>query len=55
MQPRDYTVIRIDGDYAVLKEQMSGEEILVAMALLPDETDEGIKLHWEDMIYTVIG
>jgi len=28
--------------------------LLMARALLPDETDEGTMLHWENFIYTVI-
>ena len=38
MEPRTYKVTKIDGDYAHL----------------PDETDEGTMLHWENFIYTVI-
>jgi hypothetical protein len=55
MEPKDYKVIRIDGDYAVLKELKTGEEMLIARALLPDETDEDSFLHWEDLVYTVTG
>ena len=46
----------IDGDYARLirTDDGSGDEILVAMALLPDETDEGSALLYENMEYTVI-
>jgi len=55
MEPKDYKVIKIDGDYAVLKELKSNEEMLIARALLPDETDEGSFLHWENLIYTVTG
>ena len=29
-------------------------DLLMARALLPDETDEGTMLHWENFIYTVI-
>ncbi|MBR6102721.1 MAG: hypothetical protein IKP95_09850 [Ruminococcus sp.] len=53
MEPKDYKVVRIDGDYAHLCDKSTGEEILVAMALLPDETDEGMILHWEDLCYSV--
>lgn len=51
-----YKVVRIDGDYARLirTDDGSGDEILVAMALLPDETDEGSALLYENMEYTVI-
>lgn len=55
LEPKDYKVIRLDGDYAVLKELKSGEEMLIARALLPDETDEGSLLHWENLVYTVSG
>lgn len=56
MGPFEYVVIRIDGDYAVLKRtDIAGEDtILVARALLPDETDEGTRLLWENLEYTVI-
>ena len=49
-----YVVKQIDGDYAHLVNVSSGEEILVAMALLPQETDEGLTLLWEDFTYKVI-
>lgn len=50
----EYEVARIDGDYAHLKNKSNGEEILVAMALLPEETDEGITLIYENFTYTAI-
>lgn len=49
-----YTVRQIDGDYAHLTDISSGEEILVAMALLPIETDEGDTLEYKDFQYTII-
>ena len=48
MEPRTYRVTKIDGDYAHLLNVDTGED------LLPDETDEGTMLHWENFIYTVI-
>ena len=54
MGARDYIVIKIDGDYAVLKDADTGTEINVARALLPEETDEGVRLRWEDLEYTVL-
>ncbi len=54
MEPKDYKVSRIDGDYAHLSDLSDGSDILVALALLPEETDEGVILHWENMVYTVI-
>ena len=56
MGPYEYIVIRIDGDYAVLKRTDidSEDTVLVARALLPEETDEGTRLLWENLEYTVI-
>lgn len=56
MGPFEYVVIRIDGDYAVLKRtDVEGEDtILVARALLPEETDEGTRLLWENLEYTIL-
>lgn len=53
MEPKDYKVEKLDGDYAHLRDISSGEQILVARALLPEETDEGMMLHWEDLCYSV--
>ena len=53
MEPKDYTVIKIDGDYAVLKDTATGVELPIARALIPEETDEGMKLHWENFEYTI--
>ncbi|MBQ8826917.1 MAG: hypothetical protein IJ007_07480 [Oscillospiraceae bacterium] len=57
MGPYEYKVIRIDGDYAhLLRTDISTDDtITVARALLPDEIDEGTKLLWENLEYTVIG
>jgi len=56
MGPFDYIVTRIDGDYAHLKriDIESSDDLLVARALLPFETDEGTKLHYEFGLYTVL-
>jgi len=35
MEEKYYTVVRIDGEYAYLKEDGSTEELFIAMALLP--------------------
>ena len=53
MQPVVYTVRQINGDYAMLLSE-SGVENMVAMALLPPETDEGVKLLWKDFSYSVL-
>lgn len=48
-----YKVQKIDGDYAHLINIETGEDILVAIALLPDETDEGVLLNWENFEYSL--
>lgn len=52
----DYIVVQIDGDYAHLKRLDLPEEEpkLVARALLPDETAEGSRLHYEMLQYTLL-
>ena len=53
MEPHTYKVIKIEGEYATLKDSDSGEELFIAMFLLPEETDIGVTLRYEDLIYTV--
>lgn len=53
MGPIIYKVAKIDGDYAHLINIENYEDNLVAMALLPEETDEGMLLRWENFVYTV--
>ena len=45
MEDRFYTVVRIDGDYAVLLPDggTAEDEFPVARALLPAEADEGVR------------
>ena len=43
----------ISGDYATLVDE-TGEEIVVAMALLPSGIDEGAKLLYENMEFDII-
>ena len=56
MEPKDYTVVRIEGEYAYLVADgdASSTELFIAMALLPPETDVGVRLHYEMLEYTVI-
>lgn len=54
MEPVNYTVRRIDGDYAVMVSD-EGVENTVARALLPLETDEGTRLRWENFSFTILG
>ena len=56
MEPRDYTVIRIEGEYAYLRadDAPTDEALFIAMALLPAEVDVGTRLHYEMFSYTII-
>lgn len=48
----EYIVKEIDGDYAILR-TAEGIENRVAMALLPEETDIGVKIVFEDFAYSI--
>ena len=54
MEPRDYTVVKIEGEYATLKEDSTAEELFIAMALLPFGIDVGTRLHYEMLEYTIV-
>lgn len=56
MEPMDYIVEKIDGDYAYLKrcDVPAQDSLLVARALLPQEIEEGTKLHYENLCYEII-
>ena len=56
MEPKDYAVSRIEGEYAYLHD-LSGacaDDLFVALALLPMGVDVGTKLHFEMFEYSVI-
>lgn len=52
--PKDYTVKKIEGEYATLVTK-EGEELFIAMALLPEGVDIGTRLHYEALEYTIVG
>ena len=54
--PIEYTVARIDGDYAYLQRLDRPQEELkcVARALLPPAIAEGTMLHYEMMEYRMV-
>ena len=56
MEPKDYVVVKIEGEYAYLREigASAADDIFIALALLPMGTDIGTKLHCEFFQYTVI-
>ena len=53
MEPKDYIVKKIEGEYAYLLDEQ-GEELFIAMYLLPPNTDVGSKLHYEMFTYTLL-
>lgn len=54
MEPMDYTVIRIEGEYATLQNEADSCEVFIALALLPPGTDLGSRLHFENFEYELI-
>ena len=57
MEPKDYIVTKIEGEYAYLREignNNSDDDIFIALYLLPMGIDVGTKLHCEMLQYTVI-
>ena len=54
METRYYTLTRIDGEYAYLKEKDSDNEIFIALALLPEGADIGSELKCEMFEYTLL-
>ncbi len=53
MEPKNYTVLKIEGDYAILKEDETGAEVFIALALLPEGVDEGTRLRYEMFSYSM--
>ena len=56
MEPKDYVVVKIEGEYAYLQDVAAPDmqELFIAMALLPPNVDVGTRLHYEMLTYTVI-
>ena len=52
MEKKYYTVSRIEGEYAYLRDGESGEELFIAMALLPMGCDVGTRLVYENFGFT---
>lgn len=49
-----YTLKRIEGDYAYLTRDSDGEELFIAMALLPPGCDEGSRLKQEMLEFVLL-
>lgn len=54
MKPKDYIIKKIEGDYAMLEDINDKSEVFIAMSLLPDGVDIGVKLHCENFEYEII-
>ena len=56
MEPKNYIVTKIEGEYAYLREidGASDDEIFIALALLPLGIDVGSRLRWEMFTYTLV-
>ncbi len=54
MEPHDYIVANFDGEYVILKDKDSNEELFIAAALLPVGIDIGTELHYENLSYEIV-
>lgn len=54
MEPIIYSVKNIEGEYAILTDEKKGEELFIAMALLPPGIDVGKKLLYKDFQYELL-
>ncbi len=55
METKYYTLTKIEGEYAYLTDKESGNEVFIALALLPEGADIGTNLKYEMMEYTIEG
>ena len=51
METKIYEITKIEGEYAYLKDLESGEELFIAMALLPLGADIGSTLKYENFAF----
>ena len=57
MEPKDYPLVKIEGEDAYLREINETDptkDIFIALALLPAGVDVGDKLHYEMFAYTLM-
>ena len=54
MEPKNYTVLKIAGEYATLQDTETKDELVIALALLPEGTDLGTRLHYEMFTYEIV-
>lgn len=58
ISPYEYIVESISGEYAYLRRTDiydRGEPFMIALALLPEGTEVGTKIRFENLEYTIIG
>ena len=49
-----FIITKIEGEYAYLKNESDGEELFIAMALLPQGSDIGTRLSYENMEFSIL-
>ena len=57
MEPKDYILVKIEGEYAYLREIDETDpekDVFIALALLPPGADVGDRLHYEMFTYTLV-
>ena len=54
MEEKVYIVSRIEGEYAYITDEKSGEELFIAMALLPQGVDIGTRLAYSFPEFEII-
>ena len=54
MDTKFYRVTKIEGEYAYIRDEETGEEVFIAMFLLPLGVDIGTKLKYEMLEYEII-
>ena len=54
MELRYYKVIKIEGEYATIKDEDTGDEIFIALFLLPEGTNLGTRLKYELLSYEIV-
>ena len=52
MEAKQYTLVRTEGEYAYLRDS-DGEELFIALALLPMGADVGDTLTYENLEFTL--
>ena len=54
METQFYTVTKIEGEYAYIANEKSGDEVFIALFLLPEGVDVGTRLKYEMLSYEII-